>query len=278
MSIDEFLEHAEACTTVEELGRAFRKAIESAGHPSAPIVANDAAGFLKSSLLNMPEQPNRIDAGPGCDHSNPMSAAAVSANDPFHLYDIAPKQKLTKQAQQTASACHNTDACLGRSTPFPGKGGTNLQFETKQDKRSKARISALAAIMQRRYCEICNLTHQCELEAMAAVPHAGGPPGMTLGHCHALVLIATAERRRAMSLGCMSRSITAYVSEDHVKFLLEWGYVVERPDDDAFEYRFAPSPLGGQHIATCNHARLLGRHACGCLDLPRGERPSIKKR
>ena len=284
MTIDEFLECAEACSTVEELGQAFTRAIEEVGYQNVSYVRIDSNGLLELPLVSMPGQFAQIYAECDCERSDPVFAEAATTTQPFYWDDIPNARKLTKLELQTVSVCRDADAHSGLSIPFHGPDGTidligvSLRDATKQDKRATARISALAAIMRRRYWEMCGFDAQSKRGPVVDVAHTGGPPGMTLSHCYALTLISIAERRRAMSLECLSRSINTHVDAADIEFLLEWGYVVERPDDDTFEYRYAPSPLGAQHSATCMHAKLLARNACSRLGIPLSERPKVNER
>lgn len=104
--------------------------------------------------------------------------------------------------------------------------------------------------------------------------HIGGPKGMTGEHCRALVFTSVAARRWEMGLIDLNSRLLKFVGTRELDDLLKWGLVTERPDDDRFEYYFAPTVLGICHMSSCEQVETYRRDAWE-LDCSRHEIPSI---
>jgi len=102
--------------------------------------------------------------------------------------------------------------------------------------------------------------------------HRGGPPGMTAAHCRALVLADVAARRSEAGLTDLSLNLFRHCSDHDLECLLQWGLLMEIPDDLMMRYFLAPTILGRAHLSTCPAAPEFRRDIWE-MDVRRGELP-----
>lgn len=279
MTIEEFAALSQACGNVEDLGRLFTRAIAGAGYQNVSFVRIDAKGYLALPYLEKPKGFVEIYVDERCEQSDPVLVEALKTGQPFYWNEIPLRRELSPGERHTVNVCRKVGAHSGLSIPHHGPDGAidlinvSLRDEAKADTSAAAvaRLVAMTSIMRWRYWQIRN-----ELQAAASiggvdVVHTGGPPGMTNARCQALVLIDIADRRRQIGLPHLSLQIGRHVADGDLAYLLSWGYVHDRPDDGSFRYQLAPTPLGSQDLATCEHARHHRRVAFE-LKVPRGAR------
>lgn len=273
MSVEEFLALSNACKTIEELGRLFVKAIASAGYQNATFVRIDGKGFIAAPFLEMPTGFVDVYFDEHCDRDDAVLVAAAHSVQPFFWGDLARGPTTTASELKTFDVCREAGAHSGLSLPFHGPDGVidligvSLRDERVGDLAATGKVVALASVMRWRYWQIRNA-----LEASrphVEVGHIGGPDGMTSSHCRALVLVDLAERRRRLGLVQMTRQLTDYMQERDLQDLLSWGLIVEEADDTVFRFHLVASPLGTNHIATCQEAK-GHRRAAWDSGVPRG--------
>lgn len=281
MTIEKFVEMSAACRSLAELDRLFTRAVAEAGYQNVSFVRFDTKGYLSIPILQAPDAFLDVYVEQHCVQADAVLVEALKSRRPFYWNDIPRRRELTGGEHNTFEVCREIGVHSGLSIPYHGPDGVvdliglSLRDERRADTSAAAvgRLTALTSIMRWRYWEIRN-----DLETRAApttVHHADGPPGMTDAHCHALVLIAIADRRRQIGLRHLSLEIGRHVADADLAYLLSWGYVHDRPDDGNFRFELAPTPLGRQHLATCENAQ-RHRRAAFELQVPRGERARFR--
>lgn len=276
MTIDEFLSKSLECASMEELGNCFAQGVATAGFQNVSLVRFDPRIALDVSFLAMPEDFLTTYIEQNCILNDPVINRALSTVAPFLWNDLAATDKLSKAELNTLEVCRDVGVHSGLSIPFHGPDGkvdligVSLRDQRDFDPNAIGRVVTLASITRWRFWQLRNKGIHGQLPTN--FPHTGGLPGMTAGHCRAMVLIDVSARRRQMGLEQFSRTLTAYVAEADLEFLLSWGYVVEHPDDSMFRYWYELSPLGARHIATCAYA-IEQRRSVWDGDVPRHERP-----
>lgn len=276
MTIEEFLAASNECTTREELARQFVRAVESTGYQNVTFVRVGSGGFVDTPVMSIPGQFLDSYITAGCEREDAVLVEAARSSQPFFWNEVADQRPLSAGEIRTFGICREVGVHSGFSIPFHGPDGivdligVSLRDQTKVDSAAAGRIVALASILRWRYWQISSRAPDAPLDP--TLVHAGGPPGMNSAHCRALVMVDLAVRRRSMGLHQMMRQIGDYVSDADLAFLLSWGYVVERADDNSFTYDFALSALGERHVASCTIARMHRRRAWGS-EVPRYERP-----
>ena len=275
MTIDEFLTLSAACTSIDELGTLFVNAIGTAGYQNASFVRVDREGIVAVPFLVAPQPFLEAYLDSGCHRDDAVVTKAHRASEPFFWDDVARERNVSDGGLRTFSICREAGVHSGLSIPFHGPGGAidlvgvSLRDEQKADRGAAGKIVALSAIMRWRYWQLRNVLEAGRSIDQAA--HVGGVPGMTDSHCRSLVLVAISAHRWKIGLAQMSSRLTDYVPENDLAYLLSWGYVVEESDDTTFHYHYAPSPLGTQHIQTCENAKRHRRQAWDA-EVRQGER------
>lgn len=95
---------------------------------------------------------------------------------------------------------------------------------------------------------------------------------MTAAHCRALVLADVAARRSEAGLTDLSLNLFQHCSDHELECLLQWGLLMEVPNDLMMCYFLAPTILGRAHLSTCPAAPEF-RRGIWQMDVRRGERP-----
>lgn len=292
-SVDAFIDEAQRCQTVAELGALHERAMAEEGYANVIFCRVFADGGMELPWLSMPTgyvETYRAHHFETCD---PVLARLPSTRGLLRWNDVTERTALPKAEQDMMQSCRSMGVHSGLSIPFHGPGGQcdifSMSMRTN-DYPDPARTPIIEAKTFHAWSRFWHLTNGATPVSRCgdAIPphqtrrrfhwvsvdnsHRGGPPGMTAAHCRALVLTDVAARRAEAGLLDLSLNLFRYCPEQDLECLLRWGLLAEVPDDFMMRYFLAPTVLGRAHLSACPAAPEF-RRAIWEIDVRHGELP-----
>jgi len=224
---------------------------------------------------------------------DPILARLPSTRGLLRWSDVTEKVALAKAERDVMENSRSMGVHSGFSLPFHGPDGQcdifsmSLRTNDHPDPTRTPIIEAKTFHVWSRYWHLMNGTAPGNVRADGADPlharrrfhwisedksHRGGPPRMTGSHCRALVLADVAARRSEAGLTDLSLNLFRHCSDHDLECLLQWGLLMEIPDDLMMRYFLAPTILGRAHLSTCPAAPEFRRDIWE-MDVRRGELP-----
>ncbi len=192
---------------------------------------------------------------------DPIMAAAQRYRRRFHWSELNIND-MTLRQRNLMEVFRDLGVQSGTSFPFHGPDGCCDLIGISQRHAEPLDLTRIGLIEDKiklarwRYWELrqnessaIENTHHCESWAI----HKRGPQDMMANHCRALVFVSVAAHRWRHGLTGFNKNLFNYVSQADVEFLLRWGLVQERPDEEQFYYYYAPTVLGQHHMRSCTH-------------------------
>jgi hypothetical protein len=279
LSIEEFIALTEECSTVSELGQLLHKAMQEEGFENLSFCRVHNGRKIVQPWLFLPDGFVETYYQSDFFKNDPIVARMPLARGPVYWSDLELRGRLTKAERKMVADCRELGVRDGVSFPFHGPDGlcdligVSRRNKGEPDRSRTGIIQAKINHARWRYWYLQNTGNMLARDANTRI-HLGGPRGMTANHCRALVFTSVAARRWEMGLIDLNSHLLNFVRTRELEDLLKWGLVSERPDDDRFEYYYAPTVLGMCHLTGCEQVELFRREAWE-LDSARREIPSI---
>ncbi len=292
-SVDAFIEEAQRCQTVAELGALHKRAMGEEGYANVIFCRLHADGGMELPWQNMPAGYVDTYRAHHFEECDPVLACLSSTRGLLRWTDVAGTPALSKAERDMMENCRSMGVHSGLSLPFHGPDGQcdifsmSLRTNDRPDPARTPIIEAKTFHAWSRYWHLLNGMTPVNVPGAAARAvhaqrrfhwvsddnsHRGGPPGMTAAHCRALVLADVAARRSEAGLTDLSLNLFRYCPDHDLERLLRWGLVTEIPDDFMMRYFLAPTVLGRAHLSICPAAPEF-RRAIWEMDVRHGERP-----
>lgn len=281
LTIEDYIERAERCRTVDELGQLYFKAMQEEGFENLSFCRVKNKRTISSPWLIFPDGFIDHYYDGALYRHDPFLSRVPSANGPVYWADIEDGGRLLKVEQKFLDQARDRGVHSGLSMPFHGPDGhcdvigLSLRRNDRPDRSRTAIIQAKTTHTRWRYWHLIqDQQYAAAVNQDNELIHIGGPRGMTGRHCRTLVFVDVAARRWEMGFTDFNRDILKHVRASDLEALLRWGLVTERADDDRFRFYFAPTVLGTCHLGACGQA---ARHRCDIweMDIARREMPKL---
>ncbi len=281
LTIEDYIERAELCRTVDELGKLFLQAMQEEGFENLSFCRVENKRTTSSPWLIFPDGFVSTYYGTAMYRNDPFLSRVPRAIGPMYWDDIELHGRLEKLEREMLGRSRECGVHSGLSIPYHGPDGQcdiiglSLRRNDRPDRSRTSIVQAKSTHTRWRYWQIVQaLQRDPPLIQDTGLIHLGGPKGMTFSHCRALVFVDVAARRWDMGFVDLNRDILRYVRVSDLEALLKWGLVTERADDDRFRFYFAPTVLGVCHMGGCEQVASHRRDIWE-MDIARSEIPQL---
>lgn len=292
-SVDAFIEQAQRCETVDELGTLHMRAMAEEGYANVIFCRVSADGGMQLPWCGVPMGYMETYRAHRFETADPILARLPSARGLLRWSDVTDTVALTKAEWDVMENSRSMGVHSGFSLPFHGPYGQCDIFSMslrEHEPPDPARTPIVEAMTFHTWSRYWHIVNGCAPAAGAPVPdiadgerrrfhwvrddhsHRGGPPGMTSAQCRALVLVDVAARRADAGLLDLTLNLSRYCAAADLEFLLRHGLITEVPDDFMMRYLLAPTVIGRAHLSTCPAAPEF-RRGIWEMDVRRREQP-----
>jgi hypothetical protein len=292
-SVETFIEQAQRCETVDELGALHVRAMAEEGYANVIFCRVTADGGMVMPWVSVPTGYIETYRAHRFETADPILARLPSSRSLLRWSDVTDTVALTKPEWDVMENSRAMGIHSGISLPFHGPDGQcdifsmSLRENEPPDPARTPIVEAKTFHTWSRYWHLVN-----GFTPATGVPgaelaegerrrfhfitddrsHRGGPPGMTSTQCRALVLVDVAARRADAGLLDLTLNLSRYCAAADLEYLLRHGLVMEVPDDFLMRYLLAPSVIGRAHLCSCPAAPEF-RRGVWEMDVRRRELP-----